>query len=62
MTALFRLFDVDYVQWKAVSRTLLRTDYRLPLSDSTSSKSRLGGLAMMTMILSLVGAGAAVVV
>jgi hypothetical protein len=60
--ALFRLLGVDYIQWKAVSRTLLRTDFRLPLSDSTSSMGRLGSLAMMATILSFVGMGAGVIV
>ena len=62
MTALFRQLDVDYVQWKAVTRTLLRTDFRLPLTEGPSGFGRVRSLAIMFLILSVFGLGAAAIV
>jgi hypothetical protein len=62
MTAFFRHLDVDYVQWKAVTRTLLRTDFRLPLTEGASGFGQARSLALMFFIFSLFGLGASVVV
>jgi hypothetical protein len=62
VTAVFRLAGVDYVQWKAVTRTLLKTDFRLPLADDASMFGRASGLLTMALVLSLFGLGAAVLV
>ena len=62
MTAVFRLFGVDYVQWKAVTRTLLRTDFRVPLTTRASAFGKLGDLLGMVVILGIFGLGAAAVV
>jgi hypothetical protein len=56
------LAGVDYTQWKAVTRTLLRSDFRLPLTESRSGRGRAGGLLLMAVVLALFGAGAAVIV
>ena len=61
MTAIFRLLDVDYRQWRAVTGTLLRTDFRLPLGDEGSRLGKIGGLVTVAIFLSLYGLGAAVV-
>lgn len=61
MTAIFRLLDVDYGQWRAVTRTLLRTDFRLPLSDEGPAPGRVSALLTMAVFLSLFGLGAAVI-
>ena len=62
MTALFRLVDVDYAQWKAVTRTLLRTDFRLPLVESGGGAGRVAGAISTFLFLSMFGLGAAVFV
>jgi hypothetical protein len=59
---LFRALDVDYVQWRAVSRTLLKSDFRMPLAHAPSALARWGGLAGMAAILGLFGLGAALIV
>jgi hypothetical protein len=61
VTTLFRQLGVDYVQWRAVTRTLLRTDFRLPLMDDASSRGRLQVLTM-GVVLGFYGLGAALVV
>jgi hypothetical protein len=61
VSAVFTLFGVDYRQWKAVTRTLLRTDFRLPLSDS-GSWGRAGQWLGAILFLGLFGTGAAMVV
>jgi hypothetical protein len=62
MTSVFALLDVDVRQWKAVTRTLLRSDFRLPLTTDSSSLGRAGPLFAMALVLGLFGAGAAFVV
>lgn len=62
MNAVFRFLDVDYIQWKAVTRTLLRTDFRLPLTEDKSSFGRIGGFVTTAAVLSLFGLGAAAIV
>ena len=64
MTSAFRLVGVDYLQWKAVSRTLLRTDFRAPLAQSGEPYALLSvrGLLMMAIIYILLGLGATVIV
>lgn len=62
MTVLFRTLDVDYVQWKAVTRTLLRLDFRLPLASDGSAGGKVGSLLSMVLVTSLFGAGVALVV
>ena len=62
MTALFKLLDVDYRQWKALTRTLLRSDFRLPLADGSSPFGRAGHLFTLALMLGLFGVGAAAVV
>jgi hypothetical protein len=56
------LLGVDYLQWQAVTRTLLRTDFRLPLAHQASRIGRWGTLLGMAVMLALFGVGAAVVV
>ena len=62
MTAVFRFLGVDYVQWLAVTRTLLRTDFRLPLSNHPSRLGNAGSLLAMVLILMVYGTAAAIVV
>jgi hypothetical protein len=64
VTAVFRLVGVDYRQWKAVSRTLLRADFRAPLSQSGEAYSlhTFKGLLVMALVYVLVGLGASVIV
>jgi hypothetical protein len=64
MTALFDLVGVDYRQWRAVSRTLLRTDFRVPLAQSGESYPlhTVRGLLMMAAVNGLVGLASAFVV
>jgi hypothetical protein len=61
--ALFARAGVDYDQWKAVTRTLLRSDFRPPGTQSTKSYSlqTLSGLLLMAFVYGLFGAGAALV-
>jgi ABC-2 type transport system permease protein len=63
MQALFERAGVDYVQWKAVSRTLLRSDFR-PLGQSTGSRSlrTFGGFVAMALTYGIFGVGAAIIV
>ena len=53
----FALIGVDYVQWKAVSRTLLRADFRpMPLqSTETYSLSSIGGVLKMALTFGIFG-------
>lgn len=62
MTAVFRLLGIDYRQWKAMTRTLLRTDFRLPLGHRASTYGRVRDLAALGLFLSLFGLGAAMMV
>jgi hypothetical protein len=64
VTALFDLFGVDYRQWRAISRTLLRSDFRVPLGQSgeTYSLHTVRGLLIMAAVNSLVGLASAFVV
>jgi ABC-2 type transport system permease protein len=64
VTALFDLAGVDYRQWKAVSRTLLRTDFRVPLAQSGESYSlrTVRGLLLMAAVHGLIGLVSAFVV
>jgi hypothetical protein len=64
VTALFNLVGVDYRQWRAVSRTLLRADFRVPLSHSGESYSlrTVRGLLVMAAVNGLVGLASAFVV
>jgi hypothetical protein len=62
VTAIFARLGVDYEQWKVVTRTLLRTDFRLPLGDGRARVSRVGNLFSMTLLLTLFGSGAAMLV
>ncbi len=63
MRALFARAGVDYDQWKAVTRTLLRSDFRPPGAQSTKNYSlrTVGGLLAMVFIYGLFGAGAALI-
>jgi hypothetical protein len=61
VTTILATLGVDGVQWKAVTRTLLRTDFRLPLVQS-GSLGRIGGLLTTTAFLGIFGSGAAVIV
>ena len=64
MTRLFALAGVDYVQWKAVSRTLLRGDFRPPTlqtSDAYSLRS-VKSLLAMALVFGLFGIGATIVI
>jgi hypothetical protein len=62
VSAIFRLLDVDYRQWKAATRTLLRSDFRVPLADGSSPLGRAGQLLTLTLMLGLFGVGAAALV
>ena len=64
MTALFNLVGVDYGQWRAISRTLLRTDFRVPLAQSGESYPlhTVRGLLLMAAVNGLVGLAGAFVV
>jgi hypothetical protein len=62
VTAVFRLLDVDYRQWKAITRTLLRSDFRVPLADGSSPFGRAGRLLTLALMLGLFGVGAAALV
>jgi len=54
---------VDYDQWKAISRTLLRADFRPPGPNAESYSLRtLGGFLLMVLIYGLFGVGAAVII
>jgi len=64
MTALFARAGVDYGQWKAVSRMLLRSDFRPPATQATTSYSlrRVSAWLMMALIFGMFGMSAAVLV
>jgi hypothetical protein len=62
VNAIFRLAGVDYVQWAAVTRSLLRTDFRLPLASQSSSLGRAAGWLTLALVLGLFGLGAALVI
>jgi hypothetical protein len=62
VTGVFAHLGVDYVQWKAVTRTLLKSDIRLPLNTRQSSLRRIGGLVSVFVFLSIFGASAAAIV
>ena len=64
MTALFDLLGVDYRQWRAISRTLLRTDFRVPLGQSgeTYPLHTVRGLLIMAAVNGLVGLASAFIV
>ena len=63
MRALFSRAGVDYDQWKAVSRTLLKSDFRPPGTHSTKTYSlrTASGLLGMALVYGLFGAGAALI-
>ena len=63
MRALFAHAGVDYDQWKAVTRTLLRSDFRPPGAQSTKNYSlrTISGLLAMAVVYGLFGAGAALI-
>lgn len=64
MSRLFAFAGVDYVQWKAVSRTLLRSDFRAPpgLSTELYSLRSVRQMLSMALIYGLFGAAAAVII
>ena len=52
LAKLFPLIGIDYRQWKAVSRTLLRADFRpmmTPQSIETYSLNSVGGVLKMAL-------------
>lgn len=61
---MFALVGVDYTQWKAVSRTLLRGDFRAPTpqTSETYSLRSLTGLATMALVFGLFGIGPVIVI
>lgn len=64
MRGLFTRAGVDYVQWKAVSRTLLRSDFRVPLSPSGEvyPLATIRGLLTLGFVHGLLGLASAVIV
>jgi len=64
VTALFNLAGVDYRQWRAISRTLLRADFRVPLAQSGESYSlhTVRGVLVMAAVNGLIGLASAFVV
>ncbi len=64
MTALFDWLGIDYRQWKAVSRTFLRSDFRVPLTQSGESYPlhTIRGLLMTAVVHGAIGLGGAFVV
>lgn len=64
MTAVFAWLGIDYCQWKAVSRTALRADFRVPLTQSGESYPlrSLRGFLMMALVHGAIGLAGAVVV
>jgi len=61
--SLFARAGVDYIQWKAVSRTLLYEDFRLPGSQPmTYSLRRAGAFVAMAAIYGMFGVAAAILV
>jgi hypothetical protein len=63
MTKLRTVAGVDLVQWKAVSWTLLRTDFRLPgqAANNTYSLQSFAGFTLMFLVYGLFGLGPALV-
>jgi ABC-2 type transport system permease protein len=63
MRALLERAGVDYVQWKAISRTLLRADFRPPLQHdrTTYSLRSVRNWALMTIVYGTFGFSAAAV-
>jgi hypothetical protein len=60
---LFEHLGVDYVQWKAISRTLLRADFRPPGSNFEKYSLRtVGGAALMVFTYGAVGLSASIIV
>jgi hypothetical protein len=57
VNALFASIGVDYVQWKAVSRTLLRSDFRAPAAQSgeTYSLGSVSGLLLLAFVFGMFG-------
>lgn len=64
IAALFERAGVDYAQWKAVSRVLLRADFRAPYSRQGESYAldRARGWLMMALVYGLFGASAALLI
>jgi hypothetical protein len=62
VTGVFQILGVDYLQWKAVTRTLLRTDFRLPMSTRASGFGRGADVLTMALVLGMFGLGAAMIV
>ncbi|HUE88177.1 MAG TPA: hypothetical protein VMO26_19050 [Vicinamibacterales bacterium] len=64
MTALFNFLGIDYGQWKAVSKTALRADVRVPLTQSGESYPlrTLRGFLMMGVVHGMIGLAGAFVV
>lgn len=64
MTAIFTWAGVDYTQWKAVSRTLLRSDFRPPATQATSvySLRTFRAWLVMALVFGMFGVSAAVLV
>src|SRR5574341_1925212 len=60
MKALLERAGVDYDQWKAVSRILLRSEFRPPLQQGTVSYSLRTAVAMV-LVYGLFGVAAAVI-
>lgn len=65
MTRLFALAGVDYRQWKAVSRTLLRGDFRAPTAHEKGqsySLRSIKSLLTMALVFGMFGLGAMVLI
>jgi hypothetical protein len=62
VSRLFAAAGVDYQQWRAVSRTLLRVDFRVPLATDGATSGGWRGLLLMAAIFGLFGSGAAIFV
>lgn len=64
MSALFARLGVDYGQWKAVSRTLLRADFRAPTSPAGErySLGTVGGPVLMVLVYGMFGLSAALLI
>lgn len=63
MRGLFARAGVDYDQWKAISRTLVRSDFRPPLDHAAAlSLQRWGGVLMMVLVYGLLGLSVALII
>ena len=64
MTGLFTFLGVDYGQWKAVSKTAVRADFRVPLTQSGESYSlrTVRGLLMTALVHGAIGLAGAFIV